>query len=227
MRAFAVFIALLALVAVVAGQQRGGGECPVPGERARPCPTYVWRPLGERTDERTYDAFTIVETIEETHNFIRAIGEAFPELDAYIHGRNANKSDLGERQIPVLVGVEPSIRQNVSTALIVPRDATHRAPRPDSPALRVRTVPNGLRVYVHTFYGGFINDDAIVYDALRFLVRQLDNERPPRRFVEGLFLFGDYDPITVRADRRYEVWLIAEGQDPRNYAALSSVMTTF
>jgi len=227
MRAVAVFVALLALVAVVAAQQRGGGECPVPGERARPCPTYVFTRLGERSEERAYDSFTVIETIEETHNFIRAIGESFPELDAYIHGRNVNKSDLGERRIPIIVGVEPRIRQNVSSSLIVPEAYTHRAPRPDNPMLHVRTTPPGLRVYVHEFYGGFISDDVPVYDALRFLVRELDNQRPPRRFVDGIFLFADYDPISVRQDRRYEVWLIAEGQDARMYKPLSSMMSKF
>jgi len=227
MRTVAVLVALLALVAVVAAQQRGGGECPVPGERARPCPTYVFTRLGERSSERTYDSFTVIETVEETHNFIRAIGESFPELDAYIHGRNVNKSDLGERRIPIIVGIEPRIRQNVSTGLIVPEAYTHRAPRPDNPTLHVRTTPPGLHVYVHTFYGGFINDDAAVYDALRFLVRELDNARPPRRFVEGIFLFSDYDPISVRQDRRYEVWLIAEGQDPRNYEGLRTLMSSY
>ena len=227
MRTVALLVALLAVLAVVAAQQRGGGECAVPGERARPCPTYTYYPLGERSEGRRYDSFTLIETTEETHNFVRAIGEAFPELDAYIHGRNVNRTDLGERRIPVVVGIEPRIRQNVSTSLILPEAFTHRAPRPDSPSLHVRTTPPGLHVYSHTFYYGYINDDERVYEALRFLVRELDNQRPPRRFVEGIFLFADYDPPSVRQDRRYEVWLFAEEQDKQNYEPLRNLMSRF
>jgi len=220
MRSVVAFVAFAALIALVSAQQRGGGSCPIPGERPLPCPTYTFTRLGERTSERTYDAFTIVEVVEETFNVVRAIGEAFPALEGYLHGGNANKTDLGERRIPIVVGVEPRIRQNVSTSFIVAEAFTHRAPAPDSPRLRVRSTPQGLRVYSHEFFGGFFADDGPVFEAVRNLVRDLDAQRPPRRFVEGVFFFADYDPLTVRADRRYEVWLIAEGED---FSALSSL----
>jgi len=200
-----VLVALLLVCTscIVFGQQKGGGTCDVPGERPLPCPTYMYTSPSDRIQQRVYDPFNIISIDELTPNIIRAIERARPDLDAYVHGANSGKQTI-PRQIPTAVTVRPSVRQAVTTSWILAANVTS-PPAPTDANITVMAIPSGFTVYARTFYGGFINDDGPVIEELVNLARELTTLKLP--FANDTFVFGDYDPITVRDNRRYEVWL--------------------
>jgi len=198
-----VVVLIACLSATAFGQQKGGGSCDVPGGRPLPCPSYTFTQPSDRIEKRTYDPFNIISIEELTPNFIRAIETALPDLDAYLHGANTGKQTL-TRQIPTAVGVRPSVRQAVTTSWILGANITS-PPSPTDANITVTPIPAGSTLYSRTFYAGFFNDDGPVIEEVVNLARELTTLKLP--YDNTTFVFGDYDPITVRDNRRYEVWL--------------------
>jgi len=96
---------------------------------------------------------------------------------------------------------------------------------PTDANITVTPIPSGFTVYVRQFFMGFINDDGPVIEELVTLARELTTLKLP--FANDTFVFGDYDPISVRDNRRYEVWLFPtqETTVQRKHPALSSVFS--
>jgi len=200
---FFLAVLIVCLSSTVLSQRQGGGQCDVPGERPLPCPTYTYTNPSDRVEKRVYDPFTIISIDELTPNFIRAIERARPDLEAYLRGANTGKQVIG-RQIPTAVTVKPSVRQAVTTSCILDANVT-APPQPTDANITILAIPAGFTVYVRQFFMGFINDDGPVIEELVALARELTTLKLP--FANDTFVFGDYDPITVRDNRRYEVWL--------------------
>jgi len=165
--------------------------------------TYTYTDPSDRVQKRVYDPFNVISIDELTPNFIRAIERARPDLEAYLHGANSGGQTI-TRQIPTAVTIRPSVRQGVSTSYVLAANVT-KPPAPTDANITITAVPTGFTVYVRQFFAGFFNDDGPVIDEVVNLARELTTLKLP--FANDTFVFSDYDPISVRDNRRYEVWL--------------------